>query len=242
MVANGKSAAEIGAIFNVHRKTVHTFVKKYSLGPWPPHATNRARELPEDFTRVAPTMPRVAAQAHWNCGAVTLTRWYKETGIRPALRASTLIVAPDDLAERVAGMSIKEAAEKLGINRKAAGRIMRDASLDVGYGQRTEKPAPVADNRWKAFKLAGAPPAPINFYNRNMTVEGQAQDMLQNDRWTVFRCDETGKADPSGKFWICGDRRVTNEELIERAERAARRMGRTIPWRVAARADTEMAA
>jgi hypothetical protein len=35
----------------------------------------------------------------------------------------------------------------------------------------------------------------------------------------VYRCTETGRADPKGKFWRFGNAVLTPDELIARAER-----------------------
>jgi len=238
LVAAGESASAIGALYSASKKATLGFVEKHNLGPWP---IIRTRPLPDDFLTEAPKLARDAAKRRWGCSNDTLARWYAETGIVAAKRASTLIKGTPDLVDKVAGLNIKEASAALGVNPKVASRIMREWGLWEGRQAAAPKPEPVTDNRWKFRKPAGAPPTPVNFYQRDMSIAGQAQELLQNDRWTVFRCDENRQADKNGKFWICGSQHVTSEELIERAERAARRMGRAIPWRLVQR-DTEMAA
>jgi hypothetical protein len=60
--------------------------------------------------------------------------------------------------------------------------------------------------------------------HRDMSAAGQAADVLRRDRWIVFKANDKGRQDAAGKFWVCGRSLLTGEELIERAERAARRL------------------
>lgn len=61
---------------------------------------------------------------------------------------------------------------------------------------------------------------------RDSTEAGKAQEILQRDKWAVYRCDESGRQDVTGKLWRCGRVIVTDAELIERAARVTARMGR----------------
>lgn len=238
MVSEGKKAEEVGAVYGVSRKVVAAYVARHNLGPW---CISRDRVLPSDFVATASGLTRLEAKQKWGCSNDTLSRWYKETGLTARARKTTLIKAPDDLRDRVGGMNIKDASSKLGINRAAAARIMREAGLWDGRTVAAPKPAPEpTDNRWKFRKPAGGPPMPVNFYTRDMSPTGLAKDCLQRDRWTVFRCDLHGHPMADGLFWKCGNAICTDGELLDRADRAARRMGEVVTWR--GRLDTEMAA
>lgn len=227
LVAAGESASSIGALYNASKKATLGFVERHALGPWP---IIRTRPLPDDFLTEAPKLARDAAKRRWGCSNDTLARWYSETGITAAKRASTRINATPDKIAMVTGLNIKEAAETLGINRKAAGRIMREAGLWEGRAVKAEKPAPT-DNRWKFRKPAGAPPVPTNYYIRDVSAEGLAQACLQRDRWTVYRCDQNGNQDRNGDMWFCGGKPRTPAELLDRADRAAAKMGEVVTWR-----------
>lgn len=228
LVAAGESASAIGALYNASKKATLGFVEKHNLGPWP---IIRTRSLPEDFLTEATKLARDAAKRRWGCSNDTLARWYAETGIVAAKRASTRINATPDKIAKVTGLNIKEAAETLGINRKAAGRMMREAGLWEGRKTKENAQKPVTDNAWKFRKPAGAPPMPMNFYVRDMSPTGLAKDCLQRDRWTVFRCDLHGHPMADGLFWKCGNAICTDGELLNRADRAARRMGEVVTWR-----------
>lgn len=190
------------------------------------------REVPADFAAMSAKHTNVELMAIYGCGSEMLYRWRKETG---AKRRDKMVI-PDDFAERWKTNGILKLAAHYGRNHTTISTWIAKLGLRRPRGQtltqqakRAEpKPvkAPVARNAApvRSIKPDAYRTAPLDRVQRDMSAAGRAADTLRRDRWTVFRCDEKGHADPAGKMWLCGRIIVTSAELIERAERAERRM------------------
>lgn len=232
MMKNGKNAKAIGEHFSVTAKAVLHFVSRRRLGTWVRTNKNKRREPDQDFIDNGAKYTRGDASKKWAVGSETLTRWYRETGIKPRSKHDAAYWTQEQMREKVGGMTIAEAAVVMGVERNYASKLMRAAGLIVNK----PKVSPILPDVTKPTfrRPMGAPQAPINSYTRDMSPHGRAQEILQADRWVVYRCNENGKADVAGKFWFCGSRVITGQELLERAERVARRANKPIPWRQAA--------
>lgn len=151
---------------------------------------------------------------------------------KPASRAQPL---PVDFAEKFHTMSYEALADYY---QRAVKTIRAWASR---AGLKRVRPAVTPANRLSRarpierpiYQRSSAAPrlvthhkAVISEVRRDSTEAGKAQEILQRDKWVVYRCDETGRQTQSGKLWRCGRVIVTDAELIERAGRVTARMGR----------------
>jgi predicted DNA-binding protein (UPF0251 family) len=209
LVKSGKSAAEVSQIIGEPRTSVWRYVDKNDLGPWIFSRQYDLKPVPDDFVEKAGSMTGKDAQAYWRCSKATASRWYKQTGIKPAPRKSTMIVIPQSELAKVEGMKIADAAKKLGVSVGVASRAMKNmpraARPKMARSTVSQKPA----NRRATThnKPQGTPPAPINRYQRDMSLVGQAADFLR----------PLGPISREGDKWRRGSTLLTSEEIIERA-------------------------
>ncbi len=90
---------------------------------------------------------------------------------------------------------------------------------------RRETTPSIATSTRTVSRIPGNRLAPFGNIYRDPTRAGQAADVLRKDGWKVHRCNAAGIYDPAGSLWQCGRVRVTEAELIERADRVlARKM------------------
>jgi len=130
---------------------------------------------------------------------------------------------PDDFLQVAPGKTLTQIAAHYGISRSTAGRMQERAGVVPNVP--TKVRAKVALKAAKPAQFVrNYSAAPVDRPQRDMSPAGLAQEILQRDRWTVFRCNAEGRADVAGRFWLCGRVICTDAELIERADRAARRM------------------
>lgn len=148
---------------------------------------------------------------------------------KPGTRPGDLSHIPEDFAERWQTTSQAALAEhyrrapatislwrqRLGLHRPRGAHIAKPQATAV-----VVEPAEPA----RLIKPNAYQTAPVDRVRRDMSPAGQAADILRRDRWTVFRCDDRGRYAVDGPLWRCGSVVCGDDELIERAERAARRM------------------
>lgn len=196
------------------------------------------RPVPDDFAEMTSKHSNLELMAHYACGSEMLYRWRKESGTK---RRDKMII-PGDFAEVWKTKGILQLAAHYGRNHstvtlwiKRLG-LVRPRGRTLAQQARVTQPKPAPTP--KVAKVPVSPKcapsrfikpdafrtAPLDRVQRDMSAAGVAADTLRRDRWTVFRCDTKGKPSPNGKMWICGRVLCTADELIERAERAARRM------------------
>jgi hypothetical protein len=98
LVAETKTAAEIGEIVGRSTKSVRYVVRAFDLGPWlgiSSHAP-MIKHIPEDFAERWAVMPQAALAEHYNRGIATICLWTKRLGLkRPVgVRAGFVPKAP----------------------------------------------------------------------------------------------------------------------------------------------------
>lgn len=129
------------------------------------------------------------------------------------------IPIPDNFADLWPTATVIVLAARFG----CSPRLIRSWAVRAGLPSKRPPPAPV---KVKPFVRGYAPPKLVAHHKATMTEvwrdpsrAGEAQRILQGDKWVVYRCDETGRQSQGGKLWRCGRLIVTDAELIERAER-----------------------
>lgn len=211
MIADGKSAAEIGAKFGKHRGAILRYAVRHNLS-W----KRQGRPIPDDFAQVMPTMSKVAAIKHYACSTDTLARWIEESGVKPKPHAYP-VFSHDELAKAYTG-SVNEAAKTLGIDRNAASRQLRQAGL-LRDTPRQPKPKPQPKPKRKPNDGFIIKQQPHQRPQRDLSIIGQAVEFLRT-LGPVSRCDASGKVIETGKFWRRGNAYpLTNDDIIERASR-----------------------
>lgn len=139
--------------------------------------------------------------------------------------------APADFDEQFAKMSVEALAEHYRAGMHTVRRWAKEKGLTrpVGYnGQINRQPAKpkapkIAAPRKAAVrptfcapKLVAHHPLVTLSRHRDMSAAGQAADYLRQFG-AVWRCTETGRPDPAGKFWRRGSAVLSDTEIVERA-------------------------
>lgn len=193
----GKSAREIGAITGRSPKAVLCGVQRYALGEW---LSLKPRAMPKGFAEDAKVMGLRRLMEKHQCGRANAKQWRADLGI----------VAVQRKRKPVKLRVVKARSAKPPRPRKERKETF------------TRQPA----EKTRAIPKPGYMTAPVDRGYKEDSAAGEAQRVLQRDGWKpVVRCTAEGKQDPKGRFWICGRVvGITDSELIERAERALRRM------------------
>jgi len=133
------------------------------------------------------------------------------------------IPIPDNFAELWPITTVVVLAARFG----CSPRLIRSWAVRAGLPSKRLPPAPAKP---KPFVRGYAPPKLVAHHKATMTevwrdptAAGEAQRILQGDKWVVYRCDENGRQSQGGKLWRCGRMIVTDAELIERAGRVSAR-------------------
>jgi transposase len=165
--------------------------------------------LPADWHQVAPgrSIPHLAA--HYGVGRSTIIRFRTETGVEGAPPHSPNSMADrfSDLAERAREMTLKQLAAHYGCQRGTVTKYLQARGL-------TARP-PVR----VTFVPNAYATAPVDRHQRDMTVAGRAVDECLRRFGRVYRCDAQGKPSPAGTHWNRNGFVLSDDEVIERAER-----------------------
>lgn len=216
MIADGKSAAEIGEPFGKSKKAILRYALRHNLGPWKTvRVGNNKRDVPEGFVAITATMTRKDALRHWKCSTITFSRWMKQTGAKTINAPGRTSRIAKDALEAAYNGSISDTAKALGIDRDTASRHLRKHGIIRDVPQTKPKKAQkthIKDSNNFAMKnVAYVRP------QRDLSVIGQAVEFLRT-LGPVSRCDESGKIIETGKFWRRGNAYpLTNNDVIERA-------------------------
>lgn len=215
MVADGRNATDIGAVYGVTKRKVQEFVIRHDLGPWKKKTNykGRSRPIPDGFAEIAPTMTANALAARFGSAVETINKWCAATGVS-ALPRPEPIKAPDNIFEMLETMTHTDIAAEIGVGRNTVARMARAA----GFVRHKPEPKPRPAQKSNAF-FPRTPKVliPKDCYQRDMSLLGQAVDHLRS-LGPVYRCNDRGRADISGKMWRRGNSNpLTDEEIIERA-------------------------
>jgi|GEM_PF-3555913 len=144
-------------------------------------------------------------------------------------RVPVLLPIPDDLTAQYATKTLNQLAKHYGVSVKTVRRWVAAKGLKRERKAANVRPvdfkrqAPEARQRFNKDRFVTAP---VDRGYREDSAAGDAQRVLQRDGWRpVVRCDAAGRQTAKGRYWICGRAiAISDAELIERAERAERRM------------------
>lgn len=178
------------------------------------------RVIPDDFAELAAKMSNTALRKHYRTNWANIDAWREQSGIPslpPGPRPDLLARIPEGFeAAARSGLNDVMLAERFGLSRTCVGRYRRAlgiAPADRVYAARRTGKAGAVRAHWRQ---PGPRPLPDA---RDNSRAGLAAQYLQRFG-PVFRCDPTGRADPSGTHWNRGGRYVlTDAEIMERAER-----------------------
>lgn len=196
------------------------------MSPPPPQPL---RPMPDDFREYAGKESQPKLMKRYRASYTVVKRWLNETGLH--LKRSDYnfkamgvprVPVPDDFAELQRRMTIHHLMAHYEVGRKIIRRWLEETgNKRVRFAKPADQPsqrkrgatAPAPKHNVSTFLLA---PRAIAS-RRDLTPAGRAAEFMQRDR-PVFRCDERGQQAENGAFWMCGRVRLTDAELIERAE------------------------
>ncbi|AGH48747.1 hypothetical protein G432_05100 [Sphingomonas sp. MM-1] len=194
------SRAQMQAHYRVRSSTLSAWYVAAGLRPPVP---SQQRPAPADFAEHG-RRPSAELRERYGCSNELLARWRKQHGISMA-DGPTARPVPEDFAIRARSSTNRELAEHYGVGRALISRWRAKCGLSGG----------ISTYRWKV-------PTPTQVGARDSSLAGRAADHLRLPRagsWVVFRCDAAGTADPSGGHFRVGTRLMTEDEMIQFAER-----------------------
>lgn len=214
LMAEGKSAREIGDVIGRERKAVLAQARKHKLGSWKSATGYKAADrshIPADFETLWQTTSQADLCAHYRKGAATISHWCKKLNlVRTDGLGRGKTPAPVGFAEVARGKSRREIAEHYGMSADTVRRICADLGI-VAQGVAFQPRAMSGPKLQPYHKSAMAP-------QRDMTRAGMAADWLRQFG-PVIRCDGDGRYDPKGDHWRRGSTLLTADEVVERAYR-----------------------
>jgi hypothetical protein len=173
------------------------------------------RPMPDDF-RENVHLGQVELCKKYKCGTQTLARWLEAVGY--VANYSTM---PDDFKERAQGLTIMQAAKIFNAHRQTVTRWFKCIGLEPARPARIVSEPPVKRTPATISNMGRAYPA-SRVIDRPHGPQDAARDVLRAERWPVYRCTETGRADPDGKFWRVGLVVCDGDELLARAAKYVR--------------------
>lgn len=197
----------------------------------PPIWTEQHRDTLRDLIKQGLRSADVAEQMPFSRGSIIdaaarygLGPWLSKPGVKA--KASAAI--PRDFAKKRERMTKAQLCRhyRRGMTTISAWESALKLPPKVREPRKTKvKWAPPVNDKPRAIpaNTSTKPTTPIDRYQRDMSAEGQAQEVLQRDGWVVYRCTSTGMPSHGGSHWQCGRLVVTGAELVERAERVLRR-------------------
>jgi hypothetical protein len=186
---------------------------------------NIRHEVPADFREFAPGKTIQQLKTHYRVGENAVQRWRKLCDIKPVPKTGPAadarrVPAPEDLAERyreLGSMSKLQAHYKRDFN--TVKRWVVEAGLPVN---KSGWPATLKSTITLVRPTNGHVALPARSLQRAPLITGREQEAAQHLRRfypAVYRCAETGRADPKGTHWRIGNAVVEGGELLERAYR-----------------------
>jgi len=163
--------------------------------------------MPDDFAVVAPTMSATDLAKHYSCSNWKITEWFAACGMsrsnstrfKPAARA------PENFAALAPTMYLQDLETMF----EHGAHVIKRWCAECGVSPRRYVPHFVS----RANRI---PPSPVVFHD--LSRAGQAADYLRR-HGPVFRCSAVGGANTKGDFWSRRGFVLTDDEIIERAER-----------------------
>lgn len=173
------------------------------------------RQMPADFPARARERNADLREAY-GCGDALIARWRRQCGIAPLQPRQSPV--PDDFADH-AQLTARELSERYGVCKNT----ITDWRKKIGVVWRP----PASAKRFRVAPLPILPPA-----GRDMSIMGRAADHLRTPRgggWIVYRCTEAGQADRDGDHFFVGTRVMTEDDMLQMAERKGFRAFEDMP-------------
>lgn len=224
--AEGLSFAKIGAAMGVTRAAIAGRVRVLTErapnatcidcgAPRSRHSTARCRiccqkprkrSVPADFADLAPTMTATELAAHYRCSTSKVTDWLRECGSSRAEASKFAgLPLPDNFAAIAPTMTLVE----LQIYYGRGQTVLRRWIAESGVRPRRRVSTFVS----RGNRIPTAPRVSLD-----LSRAGGAAEFLRQFG-PVYRCHELGRPDAKGKFWNRGGYVLTDDDIIQRAER-----------------------
>lgn len=221
-IAAGETSDAIGETYGCDRRVILRLARKHSLGPWA-NRTNilcqQKRPIPADFAEKNAVMSDNAMAQYYKCGGSLPARWRKELGIPPKhtrLGGSNKFPTPADFKEYAPGKTLQQLCDHYNLGFDTIRRMRKEegiAAQPAGWSGRKLNPAKPAHLVRNAYLTM-----PVDRTTRDASRAGMAAEFLRRDA-PVYRCRPLGAADAQGTHWRYGRVVLTDDEVIERAER-----------------------
>jgi hypothetical protein len=186
------------------------------------------RPVPPDFVELSAKHPGDWLIQHYRTSKRALIRWRKETGTTGRVMPTRAM--PADFATRAPTMYLRHLANHYGAGTDTVKRWCEEA----GVSTKPFDSSTLANSRWAAYRARKAlepkpasprkpyrfnyaGPAPKPLPGRDWSIHGQAAEHLRRLA-PVYRCWETGTANPKGDFFRFGNVILTPDELLQRAK------------------------
>ncbi len=180
------------------------------------------RPIPEGFAEVVNDFTIKQLCVKFGAGRETVIRWLAECPVKRTLMkgGKDIVEMPADFPVVQAGRTVMELCAHYGRNKHVVRRWLADLGISRSEVRRAKRVVKIVTPTRSVHPIT----APLDKTQRDVSPAGIAADDLRRDRWVVYRCDPDGRANPAGTHWMCGRVILTSDELMERAERARRRM------------------
>lgn len=180
-----------------------------------PIASGKLRPMPADFPTLAPTMTRADLCRHYHAGNSYITRWLAESGEgprRPGVKQA-LRPMPDDFAQ----VAPTKTLAGLRVHYTSSDTVVKRWLQEANITAKTH-----TANHLKRGHFCGRVLVKPQADMRPDSMWIRAANVLQRERFVVFKCNARGGADQNGDFWMVGRVVCTPDELLMRAARYER--------------------
>ncbi len=149
-----------------------------------------------------------------------VVRYVAKNRLGPWYRHPTGAMAPEGFAQAWKGNTRPALMARYGVNENTIARWVKETGLKRRENT-IPRPRAIA-NRETADHGRGFRATMVADF-REDTAASRAAEVMRQERWIVYRCDNAGNARQGGAFWRLGTGVRTDAELIERAERVQQR-------------------
>lgn len=174
------------------------------------------RSCPADFGEHAHIENNKQLAQRYACGTKVIARWRIEAGIpvpyfKPQGQTKTPV--PDGFRLAAPQMTRTELRDRYNVGIALVDRWLRECGISARREQRNALRVVASMGK---RKVASAMVAPVY---RDMSLVGRAAEHIR-PLAPIVRCDEDGRINPSGKFWLRGGRYIkTDAEVLDLAYR-----------------------
>ena len=193
-------------------KTVDVWCKERGLNPHVLFAPDGKRAMPADFVQNA-HLPMVQLTQMYSVGSNPITRWRREIGwVEPSRKREV----PADFDRIAPTLTLTQCAQRYTAANSTVKRWYVERGLTAAVSE-----VVIGRSVATISNMGRAQPA-AKLHDRAYGPQDAAADVLRSERWPVYRCKETGRADAAGKWWRVGNVVCDGDELLARAAKYAR--------------------